>query len=196
MERALSTFRNRVLENPDDRSLRQVYADLLIDRGDVRGQFIQAQCMGLDDAAAALLAANLDHLKHPLGRYADVVFRFGFIEEWTTDYLEYRQGGRQLFRTSPMRALRISGLRKHDLKYVFETEGLANLVELHLLDLASSPFAYLERTPLPRLRRLVVTGKFRQTALDPFLRTPLAKQLEHLRVDGSFGDERVELLRD
>ena len=31
MERALSTFRKRVLENPDDRSLRQVYADLLID---------------------------------------------------------------------------------------------------------------------------------------------------------------------
>jgi uncharacterized protein (TIGR02996 family) len=196
VERALSTFRSRLLANPDDRSLRQVYADLLIDRGDVRGQFIQAQCMGLDDAAAALLVAHVDHLKHPLGRHADVVFRGGFIEEWTTDYLEYRQAGRQLFRTSPMRTLRITGLRKHDLKYVFETAGLSNLVELHLLELASSPFAHLARTSLPRLRTLVVTGRFRQTALDPFLRTPLAQQLEHVRIDGSYGDERVALLRD
>jgi len=193
MERALSSFRARILANPDDLGLRQVYGDLLSERGDPRGPFIQAQCMGREDVASALLEAHRYHLKRPLGPNANVVFRHGFIEEWSTDYLEFRQGGRALFKTSPMRSLRISGLKKNDLIYLFGTEGLENLVELELTELHRSPFEHLASRPLPRLKRLVASGRFRRAELERFLVTSLATQLESLSGAGWYGDDHFEV---
>jgi hypothetical protein len=129
----------------------------------------------------------------PLGPYAKVVFRHGFIEEWTTDYLELRQGGRALLKTSPVRHLRVSGLKKNDLVYLFDSEGLENLHTLALTDLERSPFEYLRRRPLPRLEQLVVAGRFQRAELEHFQGSSLGRQLKRLTASGRAGLDHFEV---
>jgi len=193
VERALSSFRARILSSPVDLGLRQVYGDLLSERGDPRGAFITAQCLGLTAEAQALFEANRHHLMRPLGPYAKVVFRHGFIEEWTTDYLELRQGGRALLKTSPVRLLRVSGLKKNDLAYLFDSEGLENLLRLELTVLERSPFEYLRKRPLPLLQTLLVSGRFKRAELERFQSSALARQLKRLTASGHDGADQFEV---
>ena len=53
-------FLAAILANPDDKKARTIYADLLQDRGDPRGDFIALQCARADLAADDPRAGELD----------------------------------------------------------------------------------------------------------------------------------------
>src|SRR4051812_32213296 len=89
-------FHQAILEDPDDDTVRLVYADWLAERGDARGEFIRVQVelarLPEGDQRAGPLAlrerALLDRYKaewtaplRPLGEQCEVFFRRGFIRD-------------------------------------------------------------------------------------------------------------------
>lgn len=75
----------QIIESPGDLVLRQVYADLLLDRGDPRGELIALQLAGRDpDRAAQLVAAHAERWIAPLLPWVEVSrcrFDHGFLDE-------------------------------------------------------------------------------------------------------------------
>lgn len=173
-----SALRAAIADNPDDLGLRRVFADLLTERGDPRGLFIEAQCQGNEELARSLLERYRHHLLHPLPKDAQVVFRNGFVEAWTTTPWEFQKAGRRMFRQSPLRALCLVGAREVEVRYLLATPGVGRLCELELLDVRSAVLQLLSRASLPALRKLVVTGFVGEAEERELRASPLGAQLQ------------------
>lgn len=84
--RHLRSLRAAIVDDPDDLGARRVYADVLLENGDPRGEFIHLQ---LSPSAAsreterALLARYAPHWMLPLrAEDGQATFARGFVEEW------------------------------------------------------------------------------------------------------------------
>src|SRR5947208_16752710 len=102
-------FLAAIVDDPDDDSLRLIYADWLEEQGDPRGEFIRVQCelarlaeddrrrWELADRERALLA---EHEQRWVGPVRDLVsrwrFRRGFIEEVTLSAAALLEHGTEL----------------------------------------------------------------------------------------------------
>jgi uncharacterized protein (TIGR02996 family) len=98
---------DQIVADPTDPAAYLVYADLLIARGDPRGELITLQhgaahASGaareeLERAAAAHLAAHSDRLLGPIAAHGSPSWRYGFIEaltiRWSTDGADKYQLG-------------------------------------------------------------------------------------------------------
>jgi uncharacterized protein (TIGR02996 family) len=72
----------RIVENPADDAPRLVYADLLAEEGDPRGEFIQVQCAGLEARASELLEEHgAKWLGPEVTSTLQVRFERGFVHE-------------------------------------------------------------------------------------------------------------------
>lgn len=157
---------------------RLVYADVLTERGDPRGLFITAQCSGNEDAARSLLVRYRKHFLYPLSSSADVEFKNGFVDTWTTTPDEFRSAGRKLLRMTPLRRLIIHNARQCDVQYVISATGFEHVRILELINPIFGALSWLAmHEALPGLRTLGVIGTWipeeRQALLDSKLRTTL-----------------------
>lgn len=177
MNPSFRELRAAIANAPDDLGVRQVFADLLTERGDPRGAFITAQCQGNETAASELLARYRIHFMHPLPPAAEVVFRNGFVEAWKTDAAGFRKSGRRILRQAPVRELAITWVSLGDVKYVLESPGIERLRSLELLNVRANVLSVLTKEALPSLRRLAVTNVTAEAA-ESFRSSQLFEQLE------------------
>lgn len=174
----LAAARDRVTQCGDSLEARLVYADVLSERGDVRGLFIIAQCSGDEATAAELLKHHRAQLLRPLPQLVDVQFRNGFIESWTTTALGLRRWGRKMLRSTLLRKLSVTSARVEDLQLTIRAPGFEHVRELELIrPWAGSLYWLASVKPLPGLRTLRVVGLCsageRQALLESTLRTGL-----------------------
>ncbi|HEY3445835.1 MAG TPA: TIGR02996 domain-containing protein [Myxococcales bacterium] len=101
--RTEADFLERIWAEPDSEELRRVYADWLLEQGDVRGEFISLQCeraAGRGTAASErrekqILAEHEERLAGPLAPYVvrgGRVFERGFLEGAALDTKRLAQG--------------------------------------------------------------------------------------------------------
>jgi uncharacterized protein (TIGR02996 family) len=136
-----------IIADPDDDRPRLVYADWLLDRGDVRGELIQLQVRGVDDARQReLVAAHGAEWTLPFEPFFDMIppaqrlrlFRRGFVE--------------QLFIEGPRGVLDLVARQDR----IF---GATPLLKLGFIGFDTGTLAVLRESPyLPRLRELVLGG--------------------------------------
>lgn len=184
----LPALRELIRERPHDAGCRSIYADVLLERGDPRGLFIQAQQSGQHSLAASLLETYRAHFVHPLGLHADVTFVDGFIDAWRTSPGEFRSAGRRLLHTWPLRSLTVAHARQVDVRYVLESTGLARVSELSFPHLRSGGLQFLATTTLPPIRSLHVSGALMQSEIEALPPTPFARRL--IASARSFGTDR------
>src|SRR5689334_19357683 len=157
-------FLAAIIDRPDDDLPRLVFADFLEESGDAdRAEFIRVQCelarlpAGHPDRPALaareeeLLRANRPRWVVPASRLAQQ-FRRGFVEvvRTTADRLLAVAG--RLFRTTPVRELRLQDADQHTAALA----RLPGLARVEALDLSNHGFGtwpllapLLERAPLP-----------------------------------------------
>src|SRR5437762_1999256 len=108
-------FVQAILDDPDDDSLRLIYADWLEERGDPRGEFIRLQYalagMDADDPRRrpletrerALLKEHGELWAGPLvGHLQGYSFRRGFVEEVALSARSFLESGAELFHRAPV----------------------------------------------------------------------------------------------
>jgi uncharacterized protein (TIGR02996 family) len=113
-------FLQDILAHPEDEAARRIFGDWLLERGDVRGEFILAQCdlavlprhdprwPDLADREKELLA---EHGRAWAGPLADLVpsyeFRRGFVERVSLPATTFLEKGRRLFEGAPVRDVQL-----------------------------------------------------------------------------------------
>jgi uncharacterized protein (TIGR02996 family) len=169
-----AAFYQDILEHPDDRAPRLIYADWLEEQGDPRGEFIRLHCAATDlapgDPAREPLAKRLrellalheqdwtDELVGPLRELLgtdafEYDFRSGFVEALTLPARLFLEHARELFDLVPLRRLRLleAGPHLHDLA------RLAALGRLSGLDLAGRGLRESSRRVSEGFRRLAAS---------------------------------------
>ena len=144
-----------IIANPDDKKPRLVYADLLQERGDPRGEYIILQCtraeLADDDPRAAEIDAQCDALmkKHKkawtaLGenKGARFVFRRGFVEKLSLDADDLLRNADLIFGAEPIEELNIWKIDESKAK-----QGKSRLAPLLAL-----PLQHIKRLSLARCK--------------------------------------------
>jgi uncharacterized protein (TIGR02996 family) len=138
-------FLQAILNDPEDDTVRLIYADWLEERGDPRGEFIRLQCrlaglpVGHPERAALkrrereLLRKYAEEWSRPVNglAVADWTFRRGFIEEVTMRAEAFLRDAQALFGAVPLRCLHLEQAAWH-LTAVVGVPGLARLSALDL----------------------------------------------------------------
>jgi uncharacterized protein (TIGR02996 family) len=138
-------FPQAILNDPEDDTVRLIYADWLEERGDPRGEFIRVQCRlpglpaghperaELKGRERELLRRHAGEWSQPVSRLlvADWTFRRGFIDEVTMRADCLLRDAEVLFRAVPLRCLRIERVGWH----LTALLGLPQLTRLAALDL-------------------------------------------------------------
>jgi uncharacterized protein (TIGR02996 family) len=144
-----------IYETPDDDAPRAVYADLLTQRGDPRGEFIVAQLQGKNEKAERLAARLLKkHRRAWLGALApyvvgEVYFERGFLARCTFDFRR-KTTAQNILRQKELGTLREVALGDN---------GVLSNAFLSLeraFQVPENGLGGLERIELPRLRELEV----------------------------------------
>jgi len=129
-------LRQRILARPDDVAARLVYADLISETGDPRGEFIALQC-GPDDALHAARAEELlaEHgarwVPHPDASVA-LTFSRGFVSELRCTNVEAMADVERICRDEPVEHLSLRGPRLYDLGALSAWPSLQRLRTLSL----------------------------------------------------------------
>jgi uncharacterized protein (TIGR02996 family) len=134
-----------VLSEPDSAERRAVYADLLQERGDLRGELISVQLMlervGPDDPRRAPLAEREVVLRARLEqtwreRFSDPIihleYRRGFVERATLHAGALFQGIETLLQSEPVRELRLIDLSPEDVPRLVLAPWIKRLTSLEL----------------------------------------------------------------
>jgi uncharacterized protein (TIGR02996 family) len=211
-----AAFYQDILEHPDDRAPRLIYADWLEERGDPRGEFIRLHCAATDlapgDPAREPLARRLHELmaEHEADWAEELVgplrellgtdafeydFRSGFVEALTLPARLFLEHGPALFELVPLRRLCLLEAGPH----LRELARLPALGRLAGLDLAgaglnensrrvSEGFRRLAASPhLAGLRRLGLhNASLGPGHLERLLDSPHLGRLESLLLGGNF----------
>jgi uncharacterized protein (TIGR02996 family) len=171
-------FVQAILDDPDDDSLRLIYADWLEERGDPRGEFIRVQYalagMDADDPRRPPLEARERALlkEHgavwagPLPQLVkEYSFCRGFVGEVTLGAESFLERGAELFRLSPVQTVRLSGWGSQiaavaNAPHLSRVRGL-DLRHLRLFDVGSAPLrTLLDSLYLDRLTSLDLTSNY------------------------------------
>lgn len=133
-------FRAAIVEAPDDDQRRLVYADWLMEHGDVRGELIRLQLEAAPTKATtkrveAILSAGWRNLAGELAPYADAsCFRRGFIERVRLTPADFAAQGARLFEKHPLRTLVVAAKPRgrDDLTVLARAPGVAKVRRLEL----------------------------------------------------------------
>lgn len=165
-----------VLDAPEDDVPRLVYADLLVQRKDPRGEFIRMQCalssadithgerLALRKSSAELLGKHQEQwiVNAGLPKNAEVIWSRGFIDRVTVNGEPFAGAmGATLFATEPVRAATVS----------MNSARVAKL-------LAKSPHFH-------RLRELTIAGSFGDEAIETLLSEAPLSNLRALNLGSS-----------
>jgi uncharacterized protein (TIGR02996 family) len=190
-----------VLAAPDDDVPRMAYADLLVAKGDLRGEFIRTQCAltngdveylekkELRERAAGLLAANEKDWRSAAGLTdsIEVEWRRGFIDTVSLTGEQFAgELGAALFEREPVRhaKLRINSARVA--KKVAHCPHIARISALTVYGtLSSDGVAALLEAPLHGLKGLNLGGIVDGDSLPILLQCDALSTLERLSLSGS-----------
>ncbi|MFO0556931.1 MAG: TIGR02996 domain-containing protein [Polyangiales bacterium] len=189
-----------VLAAPDDDVPRMAYADLLVAKGDLRGEFIRTQCAltngdveylekkELRERAARLLAANEKSWRAEAGLTdsIEVEWRRGFVDTVSLTGEQFAgELGAALFDREPVRhaKLRINSARVA--KKVAQCPHVARISALTVYGtLSSDGVAALLEAPLNGLKGLNVGGIVDGDSLPILLQCDALGSLERLSLSG------------
>jgi uncharacterized protein (TIGR02996 family) len=183
-----------VMDAPDDDAPRLVYADWLLERGDVRGELIRLQCAhariakewspearSLKERIDKILKASESSLAGETAAYRPELRR-GFVDNVSMTIAAFAKHGERLFSNAPIRRLIVDNPRFSavDLKKLAATPALRLVREL---DLAQS------HTSLTRGARLPLAA---------FAGSPHLERLQILRLSfcGASSEDWTELLEN
>jgi uncharacterized protein (TIGR02996 family) len=213
-------FLRAICENPEDDTVRLVYADWLDENGDPdRAEFIRLQVAQADkprmyDAdyfrAEALFRKNRDawfaELPEVLGFEREDTFRRGFsyaVRARTVTYLVRHHA--QLFATAPIQSLTLYGTDERALVKTLQVPEIERLTELYLARCSVDRGRFKVLTDCPRLTRLRTLGiRGRTVYFEPaltfdearaFVETPHFPALAEIYLDGTLSDRTAELLK-
>lgn len=201
-------FLARLIANPDDKKPRLVYADLLQERGDPRGEFIALQCTRAElpdtDARAPAIDGQIDALlkKHKktwlaaLGenKGARAEYRRGFIEKLSLDANDLLKNRDRIFGTEPIEELNVWKIDQS--KTETKKSKLAPILELPLhhvrrLSLARCKLtradfeALAEATTIGKVELLDLTnGGSARIPLAPLAQATSLPRLRELKITG------------
>jgi uncharacterized protein (TIGR02996 family) len=168
-------FVQAILDDPDDDSLRLIYADWLEERGDPRGEFIRVQYalagMDADDPRRPPLEARERTLlkEHgvvwagPLPRLVeDYAFGRGFVEKVTLNASCFVERGPEIFCLAPVQTVRLNRGSMYlpavaNVPHLGRVRGL-DLRYLHLFQAPDALGRLLESHYLERLTSLDLTS--------------------------------------
>jgi uncharacterized protein (TIGR02996 family) len=169
-----AAFYQDILEHPDDRAPRLIYADWLEEQGDSRGEFIRLHCAATDlapgdparlplvrrlhELLAEREAAWTDELVGPLRKLLgtdafEYDFRSGFVEALTLPARLFLAHAPALFDLVPLRRLRLLEAGPH----LRELARLPALGRLNGLDLAGGGLLESSRRVSDGFRRLAAS---------------------------------------
>lgn len=165
-----ATLRAAIIADPDADEPRLVYADWLMERGDVRGELIRLQCATPTSETrqriSELLAANWTTLAGPAAPFASkTTFDRGFVDRVTMTVAAFLKQGDALFSKEPIRTLRVDNPKftERDLERLISSPAMARVRGLELSQL--NPDA-MPRRPLAALAKGTKFSALRRLALD------------------------------
>jgi len=213
-----ATFLASILANPDDKKARLIYADLLQDRGDPRGEFIALQSaraeLADDDARVAELDASIAALlkKHKKAwtafgenKGARWDYRRGFVEKLSIDAKDLIANAATIFASEPLEELNIWKIDESPI--LRGKSRLAPILELPLhrikrlslarCDLGEDDYAALARaTTLGNVELLDLTnGGSVESPIAPLAKATSLPKLRELKLTGAMiGDDQLATL--
>jgi uncharacterized protein (TIGR02996 family) len=170
--RELVELRHLIIERPDDFSLRRVFADSLIERGNPRGEFIRVQNDLADLGSTSPLRTRLTThegqllRKHqtawftPLRRERfrqTVQFTRGFAERWSCHAHHFLAHGRWVVSHHPLRAVAVRSADAEAIARLGATPAFTSLPEVKLT-INGPPWPAVAGLSFTRLQRLVLDG--------------------------------------
>lgn len=165
-----ATLRAAIIADPDADEPRLVYADWLMERGDVRGELIRLQCATPTSETrqriSELLSANWSTLAGPAAPYASQTsFDRGFVDRVTMTVAAFLKQGEALFSTEPIRCLRVDNPKftDRDLERLGSAAAMERVRALELRQL--NPDA-MPRRPLAALAKGTAFRALRRLAID------------------------------
>jgi uncharacterized protein (TIGR02996 family) len=187
----LRALRDQIVAAPEDLGLRRVYADMLVERGAPRGEFIHLQLapqsLEVEAAAQRLLERYFDHWVRPVrGSPAEVKFVRGFVEEWTCFPYAFSAIGNRVMRAVPLRRLSLRGVQRWNVDHLVRVKAFHLVRDLELRGLSDWPFHVLAGAGrFKRLERLALEGapQGRPVALEGMLNSPFFAQLRALELE-------------
>jgi uncharacterized protein (TIGR02996 family) len=160
-----------IVESPDDDAPRLVYADWLLERGDVRGELIALSCnqrrtVDVERRIRDILDASFASLAGDAAPYTEKGwFDRGFVARVRMTVAAFAKHGEALMRSAPITSLVVANPRPtaKDLAKLAATPALGGIRTLSLSHaggtVAPAPLAPLAESPhLGRLRRLELSG--------------------------------------
>ncbi len=213
-----ATFLRSILASPDDKKARRIYADLLQDQGDPRGEFIALQCaraeLADDDPSAGELeaasAALLKQHKKAWTAFGDNKgarweYRRGFVEKLSIDAKDLVANAAVIFAAEPIEELNVWKIDESPTK--LGGSRLAPILALPLqrikrlslarCALSEQDFAALARaTTLGGVELLDLTnGGSEEIRIAPLAEATSLPKLRELKLSGSMiGDAQMGIL--
>lgn len=167
---AEATLRAAIIADPDADEPRLVYADWLMERGDVRGELIRLQCAKPSPASrqriAEILSANWTTLAGPAAPFTtQTSFDRGFVDRVTLTVAAFLKHGDALFSAEPIRTWRVDNPKFTERE--LERVGAAAAVErVRGLEFAQLNPDAQPRRALAALAKGTRFGNLRRLALD------------------------------
>lgn len=163
-------LRAAIIADPDADEPRLVYADWLMERGDVRGELIQLQCGKPTNKRTArvhdLLAANWTTLAGAAAPWTrQTWFDRGFVDRVSMTTAAFLKHGDALFAEAPVRTLHVDNPKftDRDLERLGAAPAMARVRGLELAQLNPDS---MPRRPLAVLAKGTMFGALRRLALD------------------------------
>jgi uncharacterized protein (TIGR02996 family) len=166
-------FLQAIREEPDDDTVRLIFADWLEERGDPRSEFIRLQCAlagmaeederrpALQELAERLLRQHQPRWVGSLSsRVTGYAFRRGFVEEITISAAAFITHGRELFRHHPIRTVRVFSLGMLPDTPAYQGQrSLGDFLQLPYLDRVAALHLSNEELGDQRVRALAETAR-------------------------------------
>lgn len=181
-----------IYANPADDAPRQVYADLLVQRGDPRGEFIHLQLARNrrkptgGERAAELKLLNkharswLGELVPAVGGVARYRLRVGPVDEY--DFCRFERGF-------------LTGAWLIDGRYLKPVIASPQLATLETVTIDDWEVPLLATAKLPALHRLRIRDQLSASSVDQLVKAPWAKQLARLEVSAELEHLLVVIAR-
>jgi hypothetical protein len=190
-----------IVEAPHDRALREVLADLWLERGDARGDLARLDLQPPPDAAERIAALERIHAeriaKSVSLRASAWKLRGGFVDSVTMTMKRFAKYGEAMFRGEPIRQLILTPVRRSELPAFAALEHLTLVRALRLesrhLHHTHVDLRLFAARPLPRLEELAIINNMLEGPVFDGLVAPRLRRvdLSECRLDEAALDSLV-----
>lgn len=185
-----ATLIRQIVDAPDDRALREVLADLWLERDDPRGELARLALHPVPDGASRIAALERAHgaqIARNVATHATAFeLRGGFVDSVTLTAKRFARHGAAMFRSEPIRQLVISPLDADAISTLAASEHVA-LVRALRFESKVQTYRTLDLRPLAgrRLDRLEELAIHNHMIPDPVFDGLAAPRLRRAEISSS-----------